>query len=189
MRKIMILLTSFLLFALGAGTASALDPVAPKTDRAFGFLRVDTPLPSDRCEILSTKGLSPGFASSCRSGEMMKVPVGVYQLKVGLQNGATWSSAITIHSTEFTKVAVPGFGNLRVQSPDSSFDRVELYSLDGELIKSFPAGTLQTLPMGTYNVMVKMRGPFKVTKHIPVVAHRDNVQIWPEATRELIVSF
>jgi len=192
MRKAMTFLISFLfLSTLGLSSTFALDPVAPKSDRAFGYLKVDTPLPaSDRCEIQRISGI--GYQLQFQPGEMIKVPVGEYQLNVQLQNGL-WSSPISVSPTEFTAVIVPGYGNLKVNSPNPRLDMVEVFSHnDGRLVDRFPAANIKTLPIGNYDVMIKVGNRYvmkdKVIRQVST-ASRSNVSIMPNTTRELTVSF
>lgn len=154
----------------------ALDPVAPKHERAWGFLRVRSPLPqSDQCEITP---VSPKNAPLvCKSGEMIPVPVGQYVLKVRMQN-KNWTHPISIHPTELTDITVVGYGNLKVTSP-SPQDRVEVYSTSGQLLESFQASQIKTLPAGEYTVKVNI-GPYQ--------ASLSDVRIMTNTTRELVAS-
>ena len=179
MRKKILYFISFLLLILSPPTILALDPVAPKSERAFGFLRVDTPLPlSDRCEIIGHGAMNQSMVLPCRPGEQMKVPIGAYLLKVELQQ-EEWSTPILIHPTEYTKLAVTGYGNLKVRSPHP-MDSVEVFTEDGRLLERFPASQIRTLPVGVYKIKV-------YTSAMATI--KPNVSIWPNATRELIVSF
>jgi len=132
----------------------ALDPVAPRDERAYGFLKVDTPLPlSDQCEISAVAPAS-GTTQNFKPGQRIKVPVGDYLLKVTLQD-RVWKNNVSVRATELTAVILPGFGNLKVTSPKKT-DRVEVYSPKGQLVTSFPASQVKTLPAGRYQVKVIM---------------------------------
>jgi hypothetical protein len=122
MRKIT--MAGLLVFVLGFSTlALALDPVAPRAERKFGEILVESPLPeSDLCELTPTsKG---GEAQKFKPGETTKVPVGEYDLKVKLQD-AEWKTHLTIHPTERADIKVTGYGNLKVTTPNPKSDKVE----------------------------------------------------------------
>jgi hypothetical protein len=192
MFKIFPLFLTLLFFGLmNVSSALAFDPVAPRSDRPFGFLKVDTPLPqSDLCEITSINGVKYGYHLAFRPGEMIQVPIGEYELKVKLQDGE-WTSPITVTSTEFTNVVVPGYGNLKVQAPHP-WDMVEVYSRDGQLLKRFPASKVKTMPIGIYDVRVTMESDLANRGNVTVntmIASKHNVMIAPNTTRELIVQF
>jgi len=185
MRKSIIILTALFLLVFGASrSAGALDPVAPKYLRAFGFLQVVSPLPqSDIAEITSLNSALDGYRLTFKPGDMVQVPIGSYLLKVKMQNNE-WVHPIQITPTEFTYVAVPGFGNLKVRTPNPMTDIVELYSEDGSFLKSFPAAQIETIPMGVYHLRVKLGGPASYS-----MVSKDRVSIFPNATREIVVSF
>jgi len=170
--------------------AVALDPVAPKAERVFGFVEVVSPLPeSDLCTLIDASGARIDF----KPGQMLKVPIGQYLLKVKLQNDE-WSKQISVTPTEFNYVAVPGYGNLKVKTPNPASDTVEVYSEDGALLRSFPASQTETIPMGTYQVKVKIGAggainhPNAVNGYYSMVS-KDRVMILPLATREIVVTF
>jgi hypothetical protein len=189
MRKLIFIFLSIFLCAHSSRVCLALDPVAPKVERAFGFVQVVSPLPdSDQCALFDSSGARIDF----KPGQMMKVPVGEYTLKVKLQNDE-WSKPVMVTPTEFTYVAVPGFGNLKVKTPSPESDTVEIYSEDGSFLRSFPASQTETIPMGTYQVKVKMGSnvanhPSAANGYYSMVS-KDRVMIFPLATREIDVSF
>lgn len=173
MRKIVPLFV--VLVSLIGMKAFALDPVAPKADRAFGFVKVESPLPSsDSCQLTGKND----FKQTFKSGEMMKVPVGDYNLVVKLQN-SEWSNQIKVSPTEYTKVVVTGFGNLKINTPHPAADKVEVFSQDGKLVKSFNSSDPQTLPTGTYSLKIKVGRASTI---------QNNVVIVTNTTRELDVS-
>jgi len=175
----MIVVLSLSLLAFVNSASFALDPVAPKHERAFGFLRVDTPLPqSDRCEVRGVGVSNSGIVIPCPPNQQIKLPIGPYILSVHLQ-GHEWTMPVTIAPTEYTKVAVSGFGNLRVEGARPS-DTVEVVSQDGRVVERFTASQVKTIPVGVYNVKVNASGS-PITK--------SNVSVWPNTTRELIVSW
>jgi hypothetical protein len=161
----------------------ALDPVAPRAERKLGELLVKSPLPqSDVCEIASISKKGETFQEAVKQtfkpGEKIRIPVGDYFLKVKLQD-AEWTSNITVQPTERTDVTVTGYGNLKVITPKPKSDTVEVYSLDGKMVKSFNPTEVKTLPTGIYNVKVKMNGT-EVTEN--------NVNIVTNTTREVSAS-
>jgi hypothetical protein len=95
-----------------------------------------------------------------------------------------WTRPIQVTPTEFTYVAVPGFGNLKVQTPNPTNDTVELFSEDGAFLKSFPASEIETIPTGIYHVRVKLGGISSYS-----MVSKDHISIFPNATREINVSF
>lgn len=161
----------------------ALDPVAPRAERKYGELAVQTPLPSDTCEIKMTKDKNRDagidYQQSFKPGETIKIPVGDYDLTVKLQD-REWKTQITIHPTERTDVKVTGYGNLKVTTPNPSKDSVEVADLGGKVISTFHPSQVKTLPTGTYNVKVKMGGT-SITQ--------PNVVIITNTTREITASY
>ena len=177
----------FLFFVTGLSTSFALDPVAPKSERAFGFVSLESPLPTDVGELtgVAPAGLAPAIL---RPGDLFKVPVGEYNLKVKMQ-GYEWTSPISVTPTELTAVVVPGYGNLKVSTPNPSVDQVEVYSPDGSVLKSFRSSEIVTLPIGTYRVKVKL-GPealIKGQENLMRDVVRTDVKILPNETRRLVV--
>jgi len=185
MRKSMMILMALFLLVFGASRmAVALDPVAPKYLRAFGFVKVTSPLPqSDICEITSMNSALNGYRLTFKPGDMIQVPIGTYMLRVRMKDNE-WTHPIQVTPTEFTYVAVPGFGNLKVRTPNPASDTVELFSEDGALLKSFPASEIETIPTGIYHVRVKLGGISSYS-----MISKDHVSIFPNATREINVSF
>lgn len=185
MRKISVLsLTFFILFS--TPLVFALDPTAPKSERAFGFLTVDSPLPSDVLEITSLK--PNAFSLTFRNNELVKAPIGDYLLTVKMQ-GVKWSQKISVLPTEMTDINVPGYGNLLVKAPNPSKTTVEVYSSDGTLLSRFMASEIKTLPVGTYQVTIKMQpeeivnaGNFYTSD-----VTKNDVRILTNETRKLIV--
>ncbi len=179
-KKLFVFVTVFL-FSLQS--VWALDPVAPRSERKYGQLMVETPLSTDVCEIQMTqdknRDAGSGYQQSFKPGETIKVPVGDYSLKVKLQD-AEWTSQLTVYPTERTDVKVTGYGNLKVMSPNATKDSVEVSNLDGKVVSSFKASQVKTLPTGTYNVTVKMGGG-SVTQ--------PNVVIITNTTREVSASY
>lgn len=171
-----------ILFLLGVSNIWALDPVAPRAERKYGELMVQTPLPSDTCEIRMTKDKNRDagidYQQKFKPGETIKIPVGDYDLTVKLQD-REWKTQVTIHPTERTDVKVTGYGNLKVNSPNPGKDTVEVATLDGKVISTFHPSQVKTLPNGTYNVTVKMGG---------VSITQPNVVIITNTTREVSAS-
>lgn len=135
----------------------ALDPMAPKSERAFGRIRVKTPLSSDICEIKGKAAQTEGKFILIPCAEMTKVLIGEYELRVKLQN-TEWKTDITISPTEFTDVNVIGYGNIKVTSPNPKLDSVEVLSTDGKKVREFFTKDTITLPTGSYNLKIKTSG-------------------------------
>jgi len=176
------------IFSLMGLQAFALDPVAPVEERAFGFVSFESPLPTDTAQLtgVAPAGLPP---MTLRPGELMRVPVGQYNIKVKMQ-GYEWTSPVTVTPTELTAMVVPGFGNLKVSTPSPTTDMVEVMSADNRTVASFPASEIRTLPIGTYSVKVKLSPDVTVQKTQKVVSRdvvRANVQILPNETRRVVV--
>jgi len=179
-----VILRSFLpalMLTLGLSvSAFALDPVAPRAERKLGELLVKSPLPeTDTCQVnfISKKGetFQEPVKESFKPGQKIRIPVGDYTIKCKLQD-AEWSSNITVSPTERTDVTITGYGNLKVITPKPSADTVEVYTLDGKMVKSFNPTGVKTIPTGTYNVKVKMSGA-EITEN--------NVAIVTNTTREI----
>lgn len=156
----------------------ALDPVAHKADRAFGFFKVETPQNSDICELLRLNPAHPPYKTSCQPNTMMNVPIGEYQLTVRMQE-YSWNEKVRIHPTEYTSVAVLGYGNLLVTSPRKT-DTVQVLNSQGREIAQFGVNQAKTVPVGTYEIKVKSKGTQAVLNQVVVITDR---------TRELLVSY
>ncbi len=176
MKKFIFLLYS-LFFSLPL-ISYALDPVAPKADRAFGFFKVETPQSSDTCELLRLNPAHPPYKTSCQPNTMMSVPVGEYQLNIRMQE-YSWNEKVNIHPTEYTSIAVLGYGNLLVNSPRAT-DFVEVINSQGKEVAQFGVNQVKTIPVGSYEVKVKSKG---------VQASMNKVVVIADKTRELIVSY
>lgn len=168
-----------ILFLLSTPFSSqALDPVAPKSDRAFGFFKVDTPQNSDFCELLRLHPAHPPYKTSCQPNTMMTIPVGEYQLNIRMQE-YTWNQVLHIHPTEYTSIAVLGYGNLYVTSPRAS-DLVEVSNSQGREVASFKVNTIKTIPVGSYSIKVKSKGTQVSMNQVTMIANK---------TRELVVTY
>lgn len=173
----------FVFILCGLQNVWALDPVAPRAERKYGELMVQTPLPSDVCSIKMTKDKNRDagidYQQTFKPNETIKIPVGDYLLTVKLQD-REWTSQVTIQPTERTDVKVTGYGNLKVNSPNPNKDTVEVATLDGKVISTFHPSQVKTLPNGTYNVTVKFGGT-SITQ--------PDVMIITNTTREISASF
>lgn len=158
--------------------AQALDPVAPKSDRAFGFFKVETPQSSDTCELSRLSPANPPYTGPCKVNSIMTLPVGEYQLNVKIQE-YSWSEKIQVLPTEYTSVAVLGYGSLLVTSPHTN-DTILVADLQGKTIAQFKTNTVKSIPTGVYNVTVKSK-----RQQTSV----DQVSIVPNKTRELLVTY
>ncbi len=163
-------------FTLLSAHLFALDPVAPVSERKFGFLQVHSPLPeSDICTVTNP---TTGFSQTFKPGETIKIPVGEYSLNVKLQHNE-WSSPAIIQPTERTDIFVTGYGNLKVTAANPTTTSIEVYSQDGRLITQFAPNGPQTLPTGTYNLKIKIGNS---------TAQQEGVVIITNTTREIMVS-
>jgi hypothetical protein len=187
MHKIIVPSLAFL-FLFTTSLVFALDPVAPKSERAFGFLTVDSPLPGDILEITSLRKEANAFSLTFRNNELVKVPIGEYSLTVKMQ-GYNWTQNISVLPTEMTDISVTGYGNLLVKAPNPPKTTVEVYSTDGTLISRFNASEVKTLPVGAYQVTITIEpdvianaGPF-YTSHVT----KNDVRIITNETRKLVV--
>jgi len=163
--------------------ASALDPVAPKSERAYGFLSVESPLHSDVIEASCVASCQAAAPIQFKNDEMVKVPVGDYLVRVKMQD-KEWSQRAKVLPTELTALAVTGYGNLAVTAPNPATTMVEVYSADGKQVARFNASQMKTLPTGTYRVTIRLApelglNPSEVTK--------TDVGIVTNETRRLIV--
>lgn len=186
MRKIII--KSFLFIGILTSFYSpslfALDPIAPKSERAFGFLSVTTPLYTDMLEIKSDN-----FSTTFKSEEMIKVPIGDYILTVMMQDNVKSTQKVSVMPTELTAINITGFGNLFVKAPNASRTVVEVYSIHNKLVSRFMASKIKTLPIGTYRVNIKMppEEMANMDKVYTSEVTKNDVRIITNETRELIV--
>ncbi len=183
-------LSLFLFLIVFAVPLWALDPIAPKEERAFGFLSVESPLETDVCEI-TPLGKAERPPITFKSYEMVKVPVGEYNLKVKIQE-LDWTKQIKVTPTELTQIFVTGYGNLKVKTPHPDKDIVEVFDHSGRLVKSFPSSELKTLPAGNYRVSVKLSTDYpnpKDPKQHLIQQVTKNTSIITNETRRLVVSY
>ena len=153
----------------------ALDPLAPRAQRAQGMIYVFTPQPSDSVSITG----SNGYNQSLQAGKIYWVPVGNYTVTAKMQE-YSYNQSVLVQPTERTDVIVPGYGMLKVNSINPT-DVVEvLGGGKGGVIAKFPASQIKVLPQGHYNVKVNV-GKTSVTK--------DNVWIVSNTTRQVDVSY
>lgn len=169
----------FFIVLIFQGSAFALDPVAPRADRAFGFLKIGTPQPStDQCDLLRLNPASPTYHSNCQPNTMLSLPIGEYQVTVRMQE-YSWTEKVRVYPTEYTTVAVFGYGNLIVASSRKG-DVVQVLTPQGKEIAEYKANLVKTIPTGVYDVTIKSKG---------VSASMQNVRIITNATRELDVTY
>lgn len=154
----------------------ALDPVAPISERKFGMIFVKTPQPgSDTITLTAVEG---GKKQSLESEKEIKVPIGDYQVSVKMQD-YLYEQQVKVGGTERTEVIVPGYGNLKVISPEGS--TVEVYKTGTEsLVAKFPVKQVKVLPTGYYDVRIRF-GNSSVTSN--------NVWIVTNTTREVEAKF
>ena len=166
----------FAALLLAAAPAFALDPVAPISERKFGMIYVKTPQPgSDQITLTAVEG---GKKQSLESEKEIKVPIGDYSVSVKMQD-YLYEQQVKVGGTERTEVIVPGYGNLKVISPEGS--TVEVYKTGTQsLVAKFPAKQLKVLPTGYYDVRIRF-GDSSVTSN--------NVWIVTNTTREIEAKF
>lgn len=156
----------------------ALDPIAPKSERAFGFFKVETPQKTDTCELKLLSPLQNSYTNTCQVGTILTLPVGEYQLNVKVQD-YHWSEKVHVYPTEFTSVAVLGYGSLLVTSPDAN-DTVRVFDKQGNPLHHFKANHVKSIPIGTYRVTVKSKRAQTSIDEVNIVANK---------TRELVVTY
>jgi hypothetical protein len=172
----------FFLFALSVAwlhgaSAHALDPLASRDERSKGMIFVKTPMPEADTVTLTQIGGSA--TQTLKPNDMRWVEVGDYTVSVKMGD-YKYDQNVTVRPTERTDVVVPGFGNLKVSSINSS-DNVEVFKRGGKsLVTKFPASQIKTLPTGHYDVKVIV-GNTSITK--------DNVYVVTNTTREVVVSY
>lgn len=175
MKKLSYIVLFFGILALALPPALALDPVAPRSFRKVGMIWVKTPNPSqDKVEI--TK-LTTGDKKMVTPGQIELVPVGKYQVKVTMGE-YTYEQKVLVEPTERTDVVVPGFGNLKVNSPFKA--EVTVYKAQtNQDIAKFPVNSVKTLPRGFYDVKIKFGND--------TVVKKDNLWVVTNTTRVLDV--
>lgn len=181
MRKISTAL--FSAFLMLASVAYALDPVAPKSERAFGFLSVETPLKTDVIQAINSDPAKAAAPILLKNDEILKVPVGDYLVKVKMQD-KEWSQSVKVQPTELSALTVTGYGNLRVMAPDPANTNVDVYGMDGQLVSHFAASQIKTLPTGNYRVTVKL--PMESGMRSNEVT-KENISIVTNETRRVVV--
>src|SRR5436190_15316917 len=174
MKKFPILLS--LVLSLVSLSCYALDPLAPRGQRAQGMIFVKTPNSSDSVTLTNK---NTGSSEALKPESLQWVAVGDYTVSAKMQD-YNYNQNVTVQPTERTDVVVPGFGNLQVNSI-SPQDTIEVFKIKGgALAAKFPASQVKTLPEGRYNVKVTV-GKQSVTK--------DNVLIVTNTTRQVDVSY
>lgn len=175
MRKFVFFLTALGILGLASPHVSALDPVAPRSFRKVGMLWVKTPNPSqDRVEI--TK-INSGEKRSVTPDQIELVPVGRYEIDVTMQD-YHYRQQILVEPTERADVVVPGYGNIKVNSPFKA--EVSVYGSGSEnLVAKFPVNSVKTLPRGHYDVKISFGNKTSVKK--------DNIWVVTNTTRVLDV--
>lgn len=128
----------------------ALDPKAPREERAFGTVYVETPNKEDKIILISQRGDEK--EQKIASGQDVNVKVGDYLVKVNMEPDHTYEQALTVRPTERHEVIVPGFGNLRV---NGNCREVEIYR-DGKKIDKIKCNKIRTLVSGAYDLKIKV---------------------------------
>lgn len=148
MRELLFTITC--LVFLQIGQVWALDPAAPRSERATGVVYVETPNQDDEIILEDERGLSKDQKIS--SLKDVKVRVGDYLVKVKIKPEYTYEQALTVRPTERHEVIVPGFGNLRV---NGTCRQVEILK-EKEKIAKIKCGKIRTLPNGTYDLKIEL---------------------------------
>ncbi len=142
----------FLFSLLSVGSALALDPVAPRSERAFGTLYVKTPNAGDVVTVTDMAGVEKEQKVS--PGEDVKVKVGDYRISVDIADDYTYEQDVTIRPTERHEIIVPGYGNLRI---NGTKDKVSVYQVGtNDLVAEFNGGEVRTLPRGVYDIKIQV---------------------------------
>jgi len=174
MRKLIAVSATLVVSLFFVGEAWSLDPVAPRSFRSKGILWVKTPNPP--ADIITVTKLGSGKIVNVISDKTKIVPVGKYKVQVQMQD-YRYSQTVLVEPTERTDVVVPGFGNLKINSPLQG--NVEVFGKkSGQLVAKFPVNEIKTLPRGHYDVKIHF-GKLSVTE--------PNVWVVTNTTRELDV--
>ncbi len=142
----------------------ALDPVAPRSERALGVIYVETPNPDD--EITLVLQQDEIHQSRISTKQDVKVPVGDYKVLVKMRPHYTYEQAVTVRPTERHEIIVPGFGNLRV---NGACREVKVYQ-EGKEIAKMTCDKTRTLPRGAYDVKI-VQGKYNIEKRVDVVTN------------------
>ena len=113
----------------------------------------------DKIEIIDLLGEKKTLSTNWGT----TVPVGIYTLKVkepGSSEEMIDMGEVTVIAGEKTWVYLKGYGKLNVRSIDWG-DPVEIYNDKGELEQTITTNNDTVLPVGTYNVKVKIPGPYE----------------------------
>lgn len=156
-----------LMFLWGCGwflPVWALDPVAPRSERASGIIYVETPNSDDEVTLILQQ--DEFHQSQIRTKEDIKVPVGDYKVLVKMRPHYTYEQAVTVRPTERHEIIVPGFGNLRV---NGSCRGVKVYQ-EGKEIAKMTCDKIRTLPRGAYDVKI-VQGKYNIEKRVDVVTN------------------
>jgi hypothetical protein len=166
MKKIISL--AFGIFLFLSGSAHALDPVAPRSERAFGIVYVKTPLPGSDIVTLISKS-DPKDTQKLQAEVDVKVKVGDYLVKVEMQNPYTYEQEVSVRPTERHDIIVPGFGNVIVKGAKGN---VEAYAQGSSSpVAKFATNYVKTLPEGTYDLKVKVGSYTLDQKSISVITN------------------
>lgn len=148
MNRFFLVLTAFLF--LIPQNAKALDPKAPREERATGMVYVETPNPDDKIVLEPQREGQKEIKLSNKKDQL--VPVGDYLVKVEIKPEYHYEQALTVRPTERHEVIVPGFGNLRVNGECSEVTILK----DGKEIDKIKCGQIRTLTSGAYDLKIKV---------------------------------
>ena len=162
MRESFSLMVLFLL--LISVPAMALDPVAPRSERRFGMIYVETPNSTDKISITNqrtgeeTKDIKPLTD--------VKVQVGDYEVLVKISPKYSYTQHVTVRPTERHEIIVPGFGNVRVNGACKEV----IILKEGKEVTKIKCNEVRTLPRGPYDLKIKI-GKYTLDQSVTVVTN------------------
>jgi len=130
----------------------ALDPKAPRSERATGLIYVHTPNQDDKITLISSR--DEKNKQKIISDEEKQVKVGDYLVRVEIAKEYTYEQDVTIRPTERHEVIVPGYGNLRINGTSG---KITVYPVGSKKkIAQFKGGEIRTLPRGVYDIKIQV---------------------------------
>jgi len=154
----------FLLLVITAPEAQALDPVAPRGERKYGMVYIETPNKDDKIVLESQRGEKDQKISSLKD---VQIKVGDYLVKVTIKPDYTYEQPITVRPTERHEVIVPGFGNMRVNGKCKEV----LVLQEGKKVTKLKCGEIRTLPRGIYDLKIIISKRITLDQTIAVVTN------------------
>lgn len=166
----------FLAIFLFSGSAWSLDPLAPRSERGEGRVVVQTPQSDNTVTVTNLKN---GGSWNPKPGETISVPVGDYELNVKMQD-YSYRQNFHVAPTETSFLVVPGYGSLKVNSPNATDKVIVTSDKTGQTVATFMAADTKILPRGHYKVQVDVPGMYPAIKN--------NVWVVTNTTRVLEVT-